>query len=256
MSLYIFLLYYIYHLCFTCIDFYDLSAWGGCWFVVYIRRFIYKFLNVCPLITRLLRLVGRWARKPVNHTSWVAVVTPTDRPKSVRNRCVIELFCGVVYVVTLPFWHFCWCMGFCHRTESDLFLFFFQLTTFLLIPHCSFLWFHAISRIMEQHNNYKCYYCLDKCAKFADGVKHCVGNHTNHVLRYRKLLLDDKSEMMKYQTQRTLISCFLSSFVVFRSEKSKMWKVNDGRMTTRGHYSALESSNIGEFSFLLFVCLL
>ena len=32
----------------------------------------------------------------VNHTSWVAVVTPTDRPKSVRNRCVIELFCGVV----------------------------------------------------------------------------------------------------------------------------------------------------------------
>ena len=75
------------------------------------------------LITRLLRLVGRWARKPVNHTSWVAVVTPTDRPKSVRNRCVIELFCGVVYVVTLPFWHFCWCMGFCHRTESDLFLF-------------------------------------------------------------------------------------------------------------------------------------
>ena len=30
----------------------------------------------------------------VNHTSWVAVVTPTDRPKSVRS--VIELFCGVV----------------------------------------------------------------------------------------------------------------------------------------------------------------
>ena len=25
-----------------------LSPWGGCWFVVYIRRFIYKFLNVCP----------------------------------------------------------------------------------------------------------------------------------------------------------------------------------------------------------------
>ena len=64
-----------------------------------------------------------WARKPVNHTSWVALVTPTDRPKSVRNRCLIELFCGVVCVVTLPFWHFCWCRGFCHRTESDLFLF-------------------------------------------------------------------------------------------------------------------------------------
>ena len=69
--------------------------------------------------------MGRWARKPVNHTSWVALVTPTDRPKSVRNPCLIELFCGVVCVVTLPFWHFCWCRGFCHRTESDLFLFLF-----------------------------------------------------------------------------------------------------------------------------------
>ena len=39
----------------------------------------------------------------VNHTSWVVRVTSTDRPKSVRNRCVIELFCGVVRVVTLPF---------------------------------------------------------------------------------------------------------------------------------------------------------
>ena len=75
------------------------------------------------MIKRLLRLVGRWVRKPVNHTSWVAVVTPTDRPKSVRNRCLIELFCGVICVVTLPFWHFCWCRGFCHRTESDLFPF-------------------------------------------------------------------------------------------------------------------------------------
>ena len=30
-----------------CIDFYDLSTWDGCWFGVYIMRFIYK-LNVCP----------------------------------------------------------------------------------------------------------------------------------------------------------------------------------------------------------------
>ena len=38
---------------------------------------------------------GEWEVGPVNqvnHTSWVAVVTPTDRPKSVRNRCLIELF--------------------------------------------------------------------------------------------------------------------------------------------------------------------
>ena len=59
------------------------------------------FWTVNILYQQILEcLVGRWARKPVNHTSWVAVVTPTDRPKSVRNRCVIELFCGVVYVVT------------------------------------------------------------------------------------------------------------------------------------------------------------
>ena len=64
-----------------------------------------------------------WARKPIKHTIWMAVVTPTGHPKSVRNRCVIELFCGVVCVFTLPFCHFCWCRGFCHRTESDLFLF-------------------------------------------------------------------------------------------------------------------------------------
>ena len=55
------------------------------------------------LIARLLRGVGSWARKPFNHTSWMAVVTPTGRPKSVHNRCIIELFCGVGYVVTLPF---------------------------------------------------------------------------------------------------------------------------------------------------------
>ena len=125
MSLYIFLLYNIYHLCFTCIDFYDLSAWGGCWFVVYIRRLIYICFNACPFDYTAVAKSGKVG--PVNqfnHTSWVAVVTPTNRPKSVHNRCVIELFCGVVCVVTLPFWHFCWCRGFFHRTGSDIFLFF------------------------------------------------------------------------------------------------------------------------------------
>ena len=79
--------------------------------------------NYLLLFYTQIHIGGRWARKPVNHTSWVAVVTPTDRPKSVRNCCLIELFCGVVRVVTLPFWHFCWCRGFCHRTGSDLLLF-------------------------------------------------------------------------------------------------------------------------------------
>ena len=30
-----------------------------------------------------------------NNTSLLAIVTPTDRPKSVRNRCVIEVFSGI-----------------------------------------------------------------------------------------------------------------------------------------------------------------
>ena len=39
----------------------------------------------------------------VNHTSWVAVVTPTGRPKSVRNRCVIELFVALCVLSLCPF---------------------------------------------------------------------------------------------------------------------------------------------------------
>ena len=96
------------------------------------------------LITRLLRGVGRWARKPVNHTSWVAVVTPTDRPKSVRNCCLIELFCGVVCVVTLSLWHFCWYRGFCHRTGSDLLLFV-SIALLLLFVNCQQMLLPSIS---------------------------------------------------------------------------------------------------------------
>ena len=40
-------------------------------------------------------------------------------------------------------------------------------------------------------------YCHDKYATLADVVKHCNENLTNHVLRYRKLLMDEKSGMMK-----------------------------------------------------------
>ena len=58
------------------------------------------------LITRLLRLVGRLgARKPVYHTSVVTSVTQTDRPKSVRNRCVIEGF-GDVFMLSRCFLDF------------------------------------------------------------------------------------------------------------------------------------------------------
>ena len=69
----------------------------------------------------------------LTYTIWVAIVTPTDRPKSVRNRCVIEVFGGVYKcVVTLLFGFFYGCGGFCHRIESDLFLLLFRSYSELL----------------------------------------------------------------------------------------------------------------------------
>ena len=59
-----------------------------------------------------------------NHTGWVAVVTPTDRSKSVRNRWVIEVFSGV-FVLSHFLFIFYGCRAFCHRTESYLLLFLF-----------------------------------------------------------------------------------------------------------------------------------
>ena len=52
----------------------------------------------------------------------MAIVTPTDRPKSVRNRYVIQVF-GGVFVLSRCFLDFSVGVGACHRTESDLFLF-------------------------------------------------------------------------------------------------------------------------------------
>ena len=46
--LYIFLINCFYHLTCLCNNFYGLSALVGCWSLVFIRRIIYKFLNVCP----------------------------------------------------------------------------------------------------------------------------------------------------------------------------------------------------------------
>ena len=60
------------------------------------------------LITRLLRLIGRLSARVnrFNHINRVAVVTPTGRPKSVRNRCVIEVFFLVFLCCHFAFWIF------------------------------------------------------------------------------------------------------------------------------------------------------
>ena len=51
-------------------------------------------------------LEGRGIVNRFNNTSWVAVVAPAGHPKSVRNRCVIEVFCGVFCVVMVFFMDF------------------------------------------------------------------------------------------------------------------------------------------------------
>ena len=79
------------------------------------KTFISKCLFYCMdeilLNAKLLRKMG--------HLDYMAVVTPTDRHKSVCNRCVS---CFVVFCVVTLLSSFCGCRGFCHRTESENFL--------------------------------------------------------------------------------------------------------------------------------------
>ena len=62
---------------------------------------------MCALL--ITKLCDKWEGwnplNQFNHTSLVAVDTPTDRRKSVRNRCVIEVF-GGVSVLSLCFFEF------------------------------------------------------------------------------------------------------------------------------------------------------
>ena len=59
---------------------------------------------MCPFDYTVVEGSGEvWPVTQVNHTSWIAVVTPNDRPKSVRNRCVIELFVALFVLSLCPF---------------------------------------------------------------------------------------------------------------------------------------------------------
>ena len=108
------------------------------------------FENVKPLLLKMLHtinalscLLGSWEMNrsagrtkhvegwtPVirfNYTSGVAVVTPTDRPKSVCNRCVIKVFDGV-FVLSRCFLDLSVGVGdFIIGLISDLFLFLLKL---------------------------------------------------------------------------------------------------------------------------------
>ena len=52
---------------------------------------------MCPFDYTAVAVSGKVERSfyRFNHTGWVTAVTPTDRPKSVRNSCVIKVFGGV-----------------------------------------------------------------------------------------------------------------------------------------------------------------
>ena len=59
---------------------------------------------MCPFA--YTTVAGSWKVGPVNQinqTSWIALVNPTDHPKSVRNRCVIELFVALFVLSLCPF---------------------------------------------------------------------------------------------------------------------------------------------------------
>ena len=85
---------------------------ADCWFVL--------------LITLLLRLVGMLGTRQPIWRHQLNGCCYSDRPKSVRNRWVIEVF-GGVFVLLIDCWIFSWFNGLRHRTESDIVL-------FILIP--------------------------------------------------------------------------------------------------------------------------
>ena len=62
------------------------------------RVAVARYRLIC-LVLLIARWYGNWgglALKPqVNQTDWMTVVAPADRPKSVRNICVIERICSV-----------------------------------------------------------------------------------------------------------------------------------------------------------------
>ena len=98
-------LIYLYITIYVCVPF--LWPLRGCWSSVSIRRIIYKFF----VSFWLYGCCGKWEGWALvnrfNNSSRVTAVTPTDRPKSVRNSCVIKVFGGVL-CCHVAFWIFLW----------------------------------------------------------------------------------------------------------------------------------------------------
>ena len=69
-----------------------------------------------------------------NHTSWVTAVTPTDRPKSVRNSCVIKVF-GGVFILSRCFLDYSVGVGVFVTGLSQISSFFSHCSTTILSKH-------------------------------------------------------------------------------------------------------------------------
>ena len=72
---------------------------GPCWLLV-LGLYNEDYLQIFKCVSFWLQIFcGKWEGwdplNQFNHTSWVAIVTQTERPKSVCNRCVIKVFGGV-----------------------------------------------------------------------------------------------------------------------------------------------------------------
>ena len=92
------------------------------------KKFIYVYRGLATLLTTRSK-ISEWFK--LKSREWFKLKSRKSKfwhfksvtmARNVRKN-LIELFCGVVCVVTLSLWHFCWYRGFCHRTGSDLLLF-------------------------------------------------------------------------------------------------------------------------------------
>ena len=101
----------------------------------------------CPRFHNCCRELEGWdPGNRFNHTSWVAIVTPTDRPKSVWNRCVIEVF-GCFFMLSRCFLDFSVGVGAFVIGLS-------QISSFFSFEWCDIInsYNYAISTIFEIRN--------------------------------------------------------------------------------------------------------
>ena len=93
---------------------------------LFIRRIIYKFLNMCSFDCAgfaVSRRVGYPKTTLTTPVGWLLLLQLTVRPKSVINHCAFDVL--VAFCVVYWFLNFLLVKrAFRHRTESDLVLFF------------------------------------------------------------------------------------------------------------------------------------